>query len=95
MFVIAAGWGGAIRTEAFETHGVDMYKVFRTPWENSGGESQLLSAGRLQADCGGEPAHITPWAKELLDGWLPKVDNLETLDWMQRRIARAYTRVGI
>ena len=91
---VAAGWGGAISTQVFEHDGIDMYKVYRTPWKNSGGSSILLAAGRLQADCGGGPNHITPWAQELFDSWLPKVDNLETLDWMQRKIAQAYTRVG-
>jgi len=95
MTTYCAGWGGAIRTQAFCHDGIDMYKVFRTPWKNSGGGSILLSAGRLQADCGGKPDHITPWAKELFDSWLPQVENLETLDWMQLQVAQAYTRIGI
>lgn len=81
-------------TESFERDDIDMYKVWLTPWKRSGGSSVLLSAGRLQADCGGKPDHITPWAKELFESWLPKVENMETLDWMQRQIAGAYMRIG-
>ena len=94
MTTNCAGWGGSILAQAFIQDGVDMYRVYRSPWMRSGGERILLSAGRLQADCGGRPVTVTPWAQELFDSWLPKVDSLETLDWMQRKISHAYTRVG-
>jgi len=95
MLTHCAGWQGAIRAEAFSHNNVDMYRVSLTPWQHSGGSSVLLSAGTLQAaEISDEEITITPWARELMDSWLPTVENLRTLDWMQRRIARAYTEIG-
>ncbi len=94
MLTHCAGWGGCIQAEAFEHDDTDMYRVYLTPWKNSGGSSILLSAGRLKSDIDRSAIHITPWAKELFDSWLPQVENFETLDWMQSQIANAYTRIG-
>lgn len=47
----AAGWGGAIRTDVFinEETGEDWYRVTLTPWKGSGGDSRVLSEGRLSS----------------------------------------------
>lgn len=94
MTTNCAGWGGCIRAEAFHHDGEDMYRVYLAPWQNSGGGSILLSAGRLKSDLDRDGAVMTPWAKELFDSWLPQVDSMDTLDWMQSKIAHAYTRIG-
>ena len=47
----AAGWSGAIVTHI--THdsetGEDLYQVWLTPWQSSGGQSRLLHSGKLDA----------------------------------------------
>lgn len=47
----AAGWGGAIQVHVYhdETTGEDMYRVELTPWENSGGRTQVLAEGPLDS----------------------------------------------
>jgi hypothetical protein len=94
MLTNCAGWGGSIQAQAYENDGMDMYRVFLTPWANSGGSSILLAAGRLKSNIDRGDDDMTPWAKELFDSWLPQVENMNTLDWMQRQIANAYTRIG-
>jgi hypothetical protein len=44
-----AGWGGAIRTHAYDRDGDDWVRVEITPWEGSGGIPQLIYDGPLDA----------------------------------------------
>lgn len=91
----AAGWGGCIQTSVYEEDDRDMYRVFLTPWQSSGGSSVMLACGLLKSlpsiDEG--KIEITPWAQELFDSWLPEVDNRVTLDWMMRKIANAQSNL--
>ncbi len=45
----AAGWSGAIRVDVYEEDGEDRFRVSLVPWQYSGGDSQLLSEGVLDA----------------------------------------------
>jgi hypothetical protein len=45
----AAGWGGAIQVSVYEEDGKDMFRVFLTPWQGSGGDTQLLAEGELNS----------------------------------------------
>jgi hypothetical protein len=47
----AAGWQGAIRVHLWhdETDGTDRYSVSLTPWKGSGGSTQAIAEGILDA----------------------------------------------
>ena len=45
-----AGWRGAINVHVSEVDGVDMFSVYLVPWHGSGGMSQKLAEGRLNAN---------------------------------------------
>lgn len=47
----AAGWGGAIRVNVWhdEESGEDQFRVELTPWHGSGGNTQVLAQGVLDA----------------------------------------------
>ncbi len=48
--VTAAGWRGAIHVEVwYSAAGKDMYRVYLNPWHGSGGKSQVLAEGELNA----------------------------------------------
>lgn len=91
----AAGWGGCIQTSIYEEDDRDMYRVFLTPWQSSGGSSVMLACGLLKSvEIDDSEIKITPWAQELFDSWLPQVDNRKTLDWMMRKVAHAQSNFG-
>lgn len=47
----AAGWQGCIETHIYhdDATGKDMYRVYLTPWQGSGGSTILLAEGELRA----------------------------------------------
>lgn len=49
MSATAAGWKGAIKTRIYHEEGVDHYVVELIPWQSSGGNTQVLARGVLNA----------------------------------------------
>ncbi len=48
LTTLAAGWGGAVRVELYETAGKDYYTITLEPWEGSGGVEKVIAAGLLE-----------------------------------------------
>lgn len=46
----AAGWGGCVETRIFIEGEVDRFEVYLRPWQNSGGEYQLIAEGVLDSN---------------------------------------------
>ena len=44
-----AGWGGAIRTTAYSKNDIDHVRIELTSWQYSGGNTQLIYDGELDA----------------------------------------------
>lgn len=53
---VAAGWRGAIKVELWNDNGRDMFRVWLTPWQNSGGRNRILASGELNAELAAELA---------------------------------------
>ena len=49
MLTYAAGWQGAIRVSVQHDGDADNYIVELTPWQSSGGQTQMLATGKLDA----------------------------------------------